>query len=97
MGSFYKPEDEPHLEAYFPFLKARPNLIKDKVLSLLPDQPSRNDEYFHENLVGELGFGLIHHSVEVSCKVTMDVEGTPTRLIEGTIEKRWKVVSSQCL
>jgi hypothetical protein len=37
-----------------------------KLFSLFLNQPGGNDKDFHEKIVGELTFGLIHHSVEIS-------------------------------
>jgi hypothetical protein len=53
---------------------------------LFPNQPSSDDEDFHEKAISELTFGFIHHSAEVSCKVPMDVERVPAGLTEWT----WK-------
>jgi hypothetical protein len=77
-------------EAWFASLKAGPDFIEDEVVSLFPNQPGCNDEDFHEKIVGELTFGPIHHSVEISCKVPMDVEGAPTDLTERTGEEEVK-------
>jgi hypothetical protein len=77
-------------EAWFPTLKAGPDFIEDEVVSLFPNRPGRNDEDFHEKIVGELTFGLIHHSIEISCKVPMDVEEAPAGLTEWTGEEEVK-------
>jgi hypothetical protein len=38
---------------------------------LFPNQPSRNDDDFHEKIVGELTFGLIHHIVEIMWQIIL--------------------------
>jgi hypothetical protein len=49
-----------------------------------------NDEHFHEKLMGELTSALIHHRIEISCKVPMDVERAPAGLTEWAGEEEVK-------
>jgi hypothetical protein len=39
--------------------------IKDEVISLLPNQPSTQDEYFHEEIIVTLLSCLFHHRVKL--------------------------------
>jgi hypothetical protein len=75
-------------EAMFPILEWWPAPIEDKSIPLLPDVPWANHKNSHEEIVGKLLFGLLHHRVKVKIEIPIDIEVSPAFLAKGAREEK---------
>lgn len=69
-------------------MKGRPAPIKDKVVSLFPDLPSRNDKEFHKEGGAMKVLGLHKGCEEVNLVVPLNVQVSPAFLAERAIEEK---------
>jgi hypothetical protein len=79
MDASYRKPDFQRWKAGLPLLKI--------VISLLPNEPSSNHKYFHEEVGVKLVSCFSHHGVEIWVEIPVDTEVPPTLLTEGAGEK----------
>jgi hypothetical protein len=77
-------------ERAFPRTKGWATSIKNKIISLLPNLPSGNDESLHKEGVLILKFSVLHHLEEFCCEVPTYSKRLPTGLAKGAAEEQMK-------
>jgi hypothetical protein len=74
----------------FPTVYACLAVFKYFPISLFPDMPSCNDEYFHEEMMVEILPSKLHHLKERGIQLPLDSYGLPAFQGKGTAEKKVK-------
>jgi hypothetical protein len=78
------------IEGAFPRTNRWATSIKNKIISLLPNLPSGNDESLHKEGVLILKLSVLHHLEEFFCEVPTYSKRLPTSFTKGAAEEQMR-------